>query len=228
MRGAELARDRGGFGSPKGAAIRSSGSGSSRPDPARAGPALCRRRSRRAVRQRRRRRAAGGRSSRSPNHPTRAKWFPGAGGLMVHSIGVRSVAALAADRRRLGGRRLPFRRRRRRRGRRRNAGVRADFLPDKIPRGGAVRAPHGDAPAAAGRAVSAESLRRLSQRRRRRYVERHLGWPAIAFRLSVRRAAARRRYRLRHPRRERPGADDAERDASVSSAAAIAARPGSG
>ena len=65
-------------------------------------------------------------------HPTRAKWFPGAGGLMVHSIACdttrrsRLTVALSAagvfrsedD----GGSWVP-----------KNTGVRADFLPDKFP-----------------------------------------------------------------------------------------------
>ena len=65
-------------------------------------------------------------------HPTRAKWFPGAGGLMVHSIGfphgrpLRLVVGLSAagvfrsdD---SGATWAP-----------KNTGVRADFLPDKFP-----------------------------------------------------------------------------------------------
>jgi photosystem II stability/assembly factor-like uncharacterized protein len=65
-------------------------------------------------------------------HPTRAKWFPGAGGLMVHSIafdgtrpsrltvGVSAAGAFRTDDD--GETWTP-----------KNAGVRADFMPDKFP-----------------------------------------------------------------------------------------------
>ena len=65
-------------------------------------------------------------------HPTRAKWFPGAGGLMVHSIafdpakrsrltvGVSAAGAFQTDDD--GASWTP-----------KNAGVRTDFLPDKYP-----------------------------------------------------------------------------------------------
>ena len=176
---------------------------------ARAGPALCRRRSRCAVRQRRWRWGVAGdrvahESSDARELVSRRRRPDGA------LDRVRCLQALAADRRRLGRRRVPLRRRRRlvdaeerRRARR--------LSSRQIPRGGAVRAPHGDAPAAAGSAVPAEPLRRLSQRRRRRFVERHLEWFALAFRIPFHHPAARWRYRLRHSRGERPGADDGGR-----------------
>ena len=66
------------------------------------------------------------------NHPTRANWMPGAGGLMVHSIGfdasrpsrlIVGVSAAGAFRSDDGGASWAPK----------NAGVRADFLPDKFP-----------------------------------------------------------------------------------------------
>jgi photosystem II stability/assembly factor-like uncharacterized protein len=65
-------------------------------------------------------------------HPTRERWFPGAGGLMVHSIVLPSdrpsriivgISAAGTFRSDDGGQTwVP-----------RNAGVRADFMPDKLP-----------------------------------------------------------------------------------------------
>lgn len=66
------------------------------------------------------------------DHPTRAKWFPGGGGLMVHSmvfdasrpsrltVGVSAAGAFRSDDD--GASWIP-----------KNAGVRADFLPDTLP-----------------------------------------------------------------------------------------------
>jgi photosystem II stability/assembly factor-like uncharacterized protein len=66
------------------------------------------------------------------DHPTRAKWFPGAGGLMVHSmafdrsrpsrltVGLSAAGVFRSDDE--GRTWTP-----------KNAGVRADFLPDKLP-----------------------------------------------------------------------------------------------
>ncbi len=64
------------------------------------------------------------------NHPTRAKWHPGAGGMMVHSIEclgkgrlIVGISAAGAFRSKDGGKTWePF-----------NANVRADFLPDNLP-----------------------------------------------------------------------------------------------
>ena len=66
------------------------------------------------------------------NHPTRARWFPGAGGLMVHSLAfsptlpdrlTAGVSAAGAFRTDDGGATWTAK----------NTGVRADFLPDKFP-----------------------------------------------------------------------------------------------
>ena len=66
------------------------------------------------------------------DHPTRARWFPGAGGLMVHSIGfdrskpsrlIVGLSAAGAFRSDDDGRSWTPK----------NTGVRADFLPDKFP-----------------------------------------------------------------------------------------------
>jgi photosystem II stability/assembly factor-like uncharacterized protein len=69
------------------------------------------------------------------NHPTRGKWFPGGGGLMVHSIAfplahpsriVTGISAAGAFRSDDGGATWAPK----------NNGVRADFLPDKFPEAG--------------------------------------------------------------------------------------------
>jgi hypothetical protein len=112
-------------------------------------------------------------------HPTREKWTPGAGGMMVHSIQclgkghlIAGISAAGAFRSTDGGKTWqPF-----------NGNVRADFLPNKFPEV-AVRAQTQGPSPQFQRVVSAKSLRHLSRRLRRRKMDRHLERSAQPFRI---------------------------------------------
>ena len=67
------------------------------------------------------------------DHPDRASWEPGFGGLALHTVVTHPAATRPDHRRRLGRRRVPLRRRRRRPGRRVTMGSRRGSFPSTTP-----------------------------------------------------------------------------------------------
>ncbi|CAA9545965.1 MAG: GH74, partial [uncultured Thermomicrobiales bacterium] len=123
-------------------------------------------------------------------------------------------ARRAADvRRDLGGRRVPHRRRRHELAPD-HPGPHLQLPPRPHGRGGALRAPHRDAPRAARRALHAEALGRDAQRRRRRLVARGERRPPVRLRLRRRRARARAGDGLRRAHHERLAALPARGEAA--------------
>ncbi len=116
------------------------------------------------------------------NHPTRAEWQPGGGGLILHSIvphrddpdrvwvGISSVGVFET---RDGGATWATR----------NRGVRAGFQPDTVPGVRPVRAQAGDGGRRRRAPLPAEPLRRVPVRGRRRAVGGDHGRPAVRVRL---------------------------------------------